>query len=174
MIAALLKWTGLPQWAMELIALGGLWLAFLAWHHSVIDKGIAEQVAADNKASAKLITETTAENTALKLKADTAEHAHDQELADLATYRGSHPEQPVRLCIDSHNSGAIVSHSAGINVSNASLGSAGISVQQVPDGNSSGGSPGAGPDIEPMLGALGAAADKVSAELREFQSRKTP
>lgn len=172
MIAMLLGWTKLPQWAMELIVVGLLGLGFAAYHRAVLDKGIEEQQAADAKASQVLQQKAAQKTAALADQADKAEHAHDDELKELAAYRSSHTAQPVRLCLNSDGGGVGVPQSAGIVVSHAGTGTAGISVQHVSGGNHSGGVGQAGPDISSLLGTLAARADQVSAELREFQARK--
>lgn len=171
MIAALLGWTKLPQWALELIVIaavaGGIWY----WQHHEVDKGIALQKAADDKASAPLIQQAKAETAELRVKATMAEQTHAKEMADLTNLTGSHANQPVRLCIDPHAGGqGVRSASTGVQ-GNKSPSTAAADLQPVPDGNSQSGAGRAGPDIEPMLTALGAAADKVSAELREVQAR---
>lgn len=172
MIAMLFGWTKLPQWAMELILIGLLGLGFAIYHRAVIEKGIAEQVAIDNAATIKLQNDTKVQTAALKAQADTAEHAHDNELSELAAYRSAHPQQPVRLCLDAaHDRGTILPGSTGIDISHEGLGAAGISIQHVPDGDSGIRTGGAGPDIASMLGALAGSADQVSAELREYQAR---
>lgn len=139
---------------------GGLW-----YHHKVLAEGIAEQQAADNKASAALAVTTAAQTAELKAKATMAEQAYDKEIAALSNRPGT---QPVRLCIDTHNSGGVVPKAGGKVAGNVTAGTAAPGVQPVPSGDSSV----AGPDIGGMLSALAAGADQVSATLREYQSRE--
>lgn len=169
-IAKLLSWTGLPQWALELIAVGLVVIALMFYHHHVVNVGVAEQQAADDKASAKLVADAKAKSDVLESKAQTAEHSHDQELADLRAYQLAHASSAVRLC-DAHGSGQGVPQ-AGIKIDSAA-GSAAVSVQPVSPGDSGSGQGAAGVDIGPMLSALAASADTVSADDREAQSRYT-
>jgi hypothetical protein len=177
MIALLLGWTKLPQWAMELIVIGAIAGGGTLWwqHHSrqLIAEGVSKQQAADNAVSQPLIDKAKADTAALQVKALVAEQTHAKEMADLQNLISSRPNQPVRLCLDSnaHGSGASVRPTSTANSGNKNAGTAAAGVQPVSDGNSSSGTGQPGPDIEPMLTALGAAADKVSAELREIQSR---
>lgn len=169
-IAAMLGWTKLPQWALELIVMGviagGIWY----WHHEAIEKGIADQVALDNTAAAKLRAQTAAETANLKAKATMAEQGHAKEIDSLNDYNRAHPIEPVRLC-DAHASSPLVPARGAADPGNAGAGAATPGLQSVPGGDSGSGTGTAGPDISPMLSALGAAADKLSAELREYQSR---
>jgi hypothetical protein len=149
-----------------ILILGGLW-----YHHKLINEGILEQKAADDKVSATLVAKTAVQTAELKAKATMAEQAYDKEQTDNANYRGSHPEQPVRLCVDSHNRSPVVPKASGQVAGNANPSASAVGVQPVPSGDSSGGQGTAGPDIEPMLSALSSAADQVSSTLREYQSR---
>jgi hypothetical protein len=175
MIALLLGWTKLPQWAMELV-FSAVLVAVVAggimyWHHEVLKEGIAEQVAADNKASQIVIEQAKAETAALQKKADTAESDHAKEIADLTAQLNSAVAQPVRLCLNAHPSGGGLPQAGAANPQHASASAPLSAVQQMPEGNTSGGVGVAGPDIGPMLRLLAFQADSVSAELREFQSR---
>lgn len=172
MIAALLSWTKLPQWGMELIMLAAVAGGIFYWQHHEIDKGINEQKAADNAALKPLIQQAKDETAQLKVKADMAEQTHAKEMAALQQYHDDNPNQPVRLCLNTHSgdNGSVRSASAQ-NGGNKTTGVTAAGVQPVHDGDNQSGARGAGPDIEPLLTALGVAADKVSAELREDQSR---
>lgn len=154
-IAKLLGWIGLPQWALELIAVGLIAGGILFSYIHVYEKGKVAEHAAEldkvNKANAVLAARVT-----------TAEHSHDQELSDLQSYRDAHPEQPVRLCLKP----------AAVRTPAAVAGSSGAApgvVQQVPAGDNLDGPGSAGPDISGLLEALAARADQVSAELRTRQ-----
>jgi hypothetical protein len=139
-------------------------------HHHILAEGIAEQRAADAKATAR-ITQATEQKTAeLQARAAMAEKAYDKEQADNAAYRSSHPPEPVRLCLTGHPSSSVVPE-AGAKVSgNADPGASASDLQPMPSGDPSGGAGRAGPDIASLLSALGARADQVSAELREYQA----
>lgn len=160
MIATLLGWIGLPQWALELVALGLVGGSVWLWHHETYESGVAAEVA-------KVQVQTAKDTAALTAKANTAEHAHDQELSTLAAYRDAHPEQPVRLCL-SPNAARVQAAPA------QSFGSGPIAptsgIQPVPEGDS-GVRTGAGPDISGLLEALAARADEVTAQARELQGR---
>jgi hypothetical protein len=161
MIAALLGWTKLPQWAIELIALalaaGGVWL----WHYETYQSGVKAEVAKVEATQAKVTAALTA-------KANTAEHSHDQELNDLRTYRAADPVQPVRLCLPTPG---LQATPAKLD-SGTAVASAGV-VQPVPSGDT-GVRAGAGPDISGLLETLAARADQITAQARELQSRDTP
>lgn len=161
MIAALLGWTKLPQWALEALALalvaGSIWL----WHHETYESGVRAEVARVEADNAK-------ETSALMVRATMAENAYDQELADSLAYRSTHPEQSVRLC----EPAASVQTSPARPISGADPSAPGI-VQQVSPRD-----PGlwsrSGPDISGLLEHLAARADQIVAQARELQSRDMP
>jgi hypothetical protein len=169
MIAALLGWTKLPQWALELIIIaivaGGVWY----WQHERFEAGIAAQVAKDTAQTNKIKLETAAETADLKARATTAEQAYDKEQTDNANYRSQH-SQSVRLCAQP-TVRPIVPATGGINSGNATTGSSSADVSKMSDGNSGSGAGQAGPDIGSLLGLLAAKADNVSGVLREYQAR---
>ena len=171
MIAAVLGWTKLPQWVLELIVLaalgGGIWY----WQHHLIAEGIDQQKAADDAVSKPLIQQAKAETAELRVKATIAEQTHAKEISSLQNLIDSHPNGAVQLCLDTHGSGSSVRASSAANSGASSTGTPAAGIQPMPDGNPPSGEGRAGPNIEPMLTALGAAADRVSAALREFQSR---
>jgi hypothetical protein len=144
---------------------GGLW-----YHHKVYEEGIAKQVAADKVASAKIEAQAVAQTAALQQKADTAEQAHAKEIADLNAQLASAPIEPVRLCV-THYSGGGLPQAGAAPAKPQSASAAPAAVQQMPEGNHSGGGGAAGPDISSMLSLLAFQADSVSSELRELQSR---
>lgn len=149
-----LKWTGLSQGVMELIAVGVL-LSSLGGvavyeHHKIFEEGIHAQQATDAKKAAR---DLAAQQAQTKL----AEQKYAQSKQDLAKYIADNPLQPVRLCLNK-----IVLPAAKGAAPSASAGS----VQQVPAGDSGSGPGAAGPDISAMLNALGAAADRVTNDYR--------
>lgn len=163
MIAALLKWTGLSQWMMELIALGAVAGAVWLWHHETFESGVKTEVAKVEAVNAKVTA-------ALTTKANTAEHSHDDELTALRAFRDSHPvDQPVRLCGDPTPG---VQAPATQPVSSGTVATA-SGVQPVPS-RDSGVRAQPGPDIAGLLEALAARADQVTAQARELQTRDTP
>jgi len=159
-IAKLLGFTGLPQWGLELIAIGLVSGAIGGGLHHIYSNGKKAELAIVTAAAAK-------DHQAQVAKATTAEHTHDTELAELQHFRDTHPEQPVRLCLSPAVRPAAGSSVAGVASGRPSAGS----VQPVPAGNSGGGAGGVGPDIGGMLEALAGAADRVSAERRELKAR---
>src|SRR5271170_7102522 len=94
----------------------------------------------------------------LKAKASMAEQAYDKEHAANVNLPAV---QPVRLCLNANSGPSPSAKKPG----NASASALAASVQPVPSGNT------AGPDIGPILSALAAKADEVSATLREYQAR---
>jgi hypothetical protein len=140
-------------------------------HHKILAEGIAEQKAADDKATAALVAATEKQTAELQAKATQAEQAYDKQQADLANYRSSNPVQPVRLCLDTHSGGSGVPKGSATVAGNASAGTAPGNVLPLPAGDSSGGAGASGPDIGNLLELLSARADQVSAELAEYQAR---
>lgn len=114
---------------------------------------------------AAVAAEAAAQTKAAQAKADAAEHSHDSELAALSAYRDSHPDLPVQLCLDP----SAVPAPRGVRSIHQATGATAGSVQPVPTGNSGGGARTEGPNIFPMLDALAARADEVSAQLRTYQ-----
>jgi hypothetical protein len=165
---ALLSWTKLPQWALELILVaavaGGVWY----WQHHLIAEGIAEQKATDAIERRNLEADTAKLTAELQAKATTAEQAYDKEHAANLELK---PIGSVRLCVATNNSGKILPKTGGTNPGNDSARAATPNVSEVPSGNNSGGPGAAGPDISGMLKIFAARADDVSAVLREFQNR---
>lgn len=152
------------RWIVEAAAAAFLVGLLLLWHHKAYEQGIAAVKAADAKVLAAAVAANTKKEAELQAKADAAHHEHDQELTDLRAYRASHPVH-VRVCLDPRSSGAGVPEAPAPHAGNASAGSGSGNVLPVPAGNS------AGRDLGPLLDALAAAADRLSATLREYQSR---
>jgi len=102
---------------------------------------------------------------AVQKQADEAAKRYEQEIAALGAYRGASDLGPVRVCVN-----RIVRAQPDIANSSESPGAPAAGVQPVPAGDS-GIRPGADtPDIAPLLDALAARADSVSAQLRVYQS----
>ena len=145
LIALALRWTGLPQWALELIVigllLGGIWYWGFHTEHTIVQTRIVKQQVEVEKR----VIET--------------DHSQDQELAALRDYRARHPEQPVRLC----QSASVPS--AAPRPSSTTI----ADVQRVPRPDT-GLRPEPGPDIGELLGLLALRADEVSAGLRRRQA----
>ena len=144
LIALALRWTGLPQWALELnvigALLGGIWYWGFHTEHTIVKERIVKQQVEVEKR----VIET--------------DHSHDEELAVLRAYRDAHPVQPVRLC-----------QSAPVpSAAPRQPGAASGDILTVPSGGA-GVRPEPGPDISRLLEILAGRADEVSAELRRRQ-----
>jgi hypothetical protein len=125
--------------------------------------GAAHEVAALKTSSDKLLAQTAKQTADLQARATMAERTYDKEHALITTQ----PLDSVRLCKPT-NRYILVPKAGAVVAGNASPGAATPGIQQMPAGNYSV----PGPDIGGMLDALGAAADSVSATLREFQGRE--
>lgn len=144
LIALALRWTGLPQWVLELAIIGlllaGIWYWGFHTEHTIVQTRIVKQQVEVEKR----VIET--------------DHSHDQELADLRAYRVSHPEQPVRLCLTPR-----------VPIAPARQPSAATAdIQPVPRPDP-GIRPEQGPDISELLGLFALRADEVAAGLRRRQ-----
>ena len=150
---------------------GGLIILLIVFgiheHHKILAEGIAEQKAADDKATAVLVAASAKQTAELQAKATMAEQAYDKEVNSLTSL----PVPSVRLCIYPHASSGVVSQAGALKPGAQSAGTAAGNIQSVPSGNPGSGSGAAGPDIGGMLSILSLRADEVSAALREFQSR---
>ena len=136
-------------------------------HHKILAEGIAEQKAADDKATAVLVAASAKQTAELQAKATMAEQAYDKEVNSLTSL----PVPSVRLCIYPHAGSGVVSQAGALKSGAQSAGAPTGNIQSVPSGNPGSGSGAAGPDIGGMLSALARAADRSDAALREFQSR---
>jgi len=172
MIAMLLGWTKLPQWALELIVIAAVALAVAAGMHHLIDVGIERQRAADAVATDKLKAATAAKTAELQARATTAEQAYEKEVNDNIAYNSSHPVQPVRLCLAANASGGFMPKAGATHPGDASASTPAANLQPVPAGNSGSGAGAAGPDIAHLLDLLAGKADDISAALREYQNRE--
>ena len=174
LIGLMLGWTGLPQWALELIAVGaiagGAVGAFWIYHHHVYVEGIHAQQVADQRASAKVVAQARAETKAAQAAAGAAHAAYLQEMSHEAIAAARHPLPAVRLCLDAYAGGAGVPEAGTSHPGNAHPGTPGGRVSQVPGADHSV-RPRRGPDISRLLELLAGRADQVSAVLREYQAR---
>lgn len=164
-IAILLKWTGLSQGAMELIAIG-LVVSSVAGvaayeHHKIYTEGVQAEVAKVQKQDAK-------DTAILTQRAEKAETQHAKDESDLAAFRSANPVEPVQLRI--LTPGTRLQTVAAQCVNGTAVAAPG-SVLEVSSGNSVGGSGQAGPDIGGLLETLAARADQVADQARELQSR---
>ena len=142
-------------------------LVGLREHHKILAEGIAQQKAADDKATASLVASNAAKTAELQAKATMAEQAYDKEVNSLTSL----PVPSVRLCIYPHAGSSIVPQAGALKPGAQSAGAAAGNIQSVPSGDSGSGPGVSGPDIGQLLSALSAAADRESAVVREFQSR---
>ncbi len=177
LIGTLLGWTGMPQWALELIAVGavaaGAVGAFWIYHHHVYVEGIHAQQVADQRASAKLVAKARAETKAAEATAQAAHDAYLNEVAHEQVLAARHPLPAVRLCLDAYAGGPSVPEAGAAHPGNANASSAAGGVSQVPGSNHPVRAR-PGPDISGLLELLAARADQVSAVLREYQARNPP
>lgn len=141
LIARVLGWSGLPQWALELIVvgllLGGIWYWGFHTEHTIVKERIVKQQVEVEKR----VIET--------------DHSHDKELSDLRAYRAAHPVHPVRLCLPASVPAAAPRQP----------GAAAADLQPVP-GPDPGIRPEPGPDLSELLGLLALRADEVGASYR--------
>lgn len=175
LIFKLLGWTKLPQWALELLAVGtvalGIWMLHLHTLHVGMAEGIAKQQAADDAASTQLLAQAATE-TAEKLKvAEAASHAHDQELDSLRQFVIDHPLHG-SLCVQpaAHYRGQGVLETGPAHAGDARSSPSARDLLPLSSRDSSVGPPGAADQLG-MLSALAGAADRINATLREFQAR---
>jgi hypothetical protein len=138
-------------------------------HHKILAEGIAEQKAADDKATATLVANAAKQTADLQARATMAEQAYDKEVQSVANQP---PVGAVRLCLDSHRSGGVVSKVGAAQPGASAASAASGDIQPVPSGDTGGGERDEGVDIGPLLAALAAAADQEVAVDREFQSRE--
>ena len=171
LIAKLLGWTKMPQWALELIVIGVIAASIWYWHYSTFESGVAQQVAKDNAASDRVKADAALATQKLQAKADTAEHAHADEIAHLKDLVAGSID-PVRLCVAPHTRSSGVPSAGGQIPGAEASGAATPGVQPVSIGDIGLQQESEGRDIGPMLRAFGAAADSVSADLREYQNRE--
>ena len=151
---------------------GGLIILLIVFgiheHHKILAEGIAEQKAADDKATAVLVAASAKQTAELQAKATMAEQAYDKEVNSLTSL----PVPSVRLCVYPHASGSVVSQTGAAQPGAKSASASSGIVQSVPSGDPGSGGGVAGPDIGAMLSALSRAADRESAVVREFQTRE--
>lgn len=165
LIAVLLKWTGLSQGAMELIAIGVVISGvggFAAYeHHKIFTEGVTAAVAKQKK-------QDDADKAILTTRAKKAEDQHAKDDTELAAFRSANPVEPVQLRILTPGPG--MQTAAAQCVSGGSVATPSV-VLEVPAGDSGGGPGHAGPDIGGLLEALAARADQVNNQARELQGR---
>ena len=151
---------------------GGLIILLIVFgiheHHKILAEGIAEQKAADDKATAVLVAASAKQTAELQAKAAMAEQAYDKEVNSLTSL----PVPSVRLCIYPHASSGVVSQAGALKPGAQSAGTTAGNIQSVPSRDSGSGPGVSGPDIGQLLSALSAAADRESAVVREFQNRE--
>ena len=173
-VGLLLAWTGMPQWALELLAIAlvaaGAVGAFWIYHHHVYVEGIHAQQVADQRASAKVVAQARAETKAAQAQANAAHDAYLQEISHEALTAARHPLPAVRLCLDAYAGGPSVPEAGAAHPGNASGSTPSGRVSQVPGANRPV-RPRTGPDIAGLLELLAGRADQVSAVLREYQAR---
>ena len=142
--------------------------AFTWW--SVHERGVEHKkdVATDNAALAVRHTEVVAQTAQNIAKADAADSGadHDQQIID--AYRAAHPEQPVRLCVSTGNSGQRSAANQTADRGAQGSGPGSTPVREVQNGNAQS----AGPDVGPDLDALVQAAGRLATLYRDEQRRQ--
>lgn len=164
LVALVLKWTGLSQGVMELIAFGAVAASITGVavyeHHKIYTEGVTAARADQKK-------QDDADKAVLEARALTAEKNYADTKTQLDTYRNSNPIGAVRLCVSPPvrhlQTSSVVGISGGTTTSAAN-------VQPLPAGDQGGGGNVAGPDIGPMLDLLAARADEVTAQAVELQA----
>jgi hypothetical protein len=166
MITAALDAITSRKWLMELIVAALVALAVWWFCEHLISVGVQKQKDADAKAYAQLVIAKAKEEGRLQALADKAEHAHDEELTQLRTYRDS---QPLHGSLRIHCP-ASVSSAASTDRGDDEARSAAAAIQSLPAGSTGASGPGSA-DVLHLLDILAGRADTVSATLREYQLR---
>lgn len=172
MIATLLGWTKLPQWALELAVIAALAIGFGLYHHHVLKEGIQAQQEADREASAKVEAKAAAATKAAQEAANRAQESYRAEVTRNAALAAL-PLPAVRLCDDTDNRRPGLPEAGAPHSGDASTSPGAGRVRQVPAGDS-GLRAAEHPDIAGLLGLLAQRADAGSAVIREFQTRVQP
>lgn len=170
-VGKLLGWTGLPQWAVEMIALAIAALIVWGWwvhhNHVLVAQGVSQQQSADNAAKAKLDIETAAKTAALAARVAAAEAQGEKAKYDLDQYRASHPLTADRLCgRTAHDSGGGLPGAAGIHGSGSPAAAPAGGDQPMPAADSPGPA-----DRLRLLDALGALSDGLASQVSGLQAR---
>lgn len=168
LIEALLKWTGLPTWGMEILAIllvaGGAVGSYALWKHHQVDQGIEIQIRKDNQAIEGLKTAAAAKAEQLLHRAQAAEAAYDKE--HLANITLTAITGPLLVCDNPHG------RSPGLSTAALSdPGDAGSSPAPPVGVSVSPGDPAVPLDRRRLLTAFAALFDDQSAVIREYQSR---
>jgi len=158
-MSALLALIPTKDWFYGILIASLLAFGVYERHHLLVE-GQQHELAALQASSDRLEKKTATETAELQAKATMAEQSHDKEILALSNL----PPVSVRVC-KYPNSSAVLSQAGSAKSGADHPGASAGDVQSVPPGNS------IGPDIGPMLSAIGRAADRVSAELREYQNR---
>jgi hypothetical protein len=152
-IGKLLGFIGLPQWALELLALATVGVVVSVGYRHIELKGRAQELAVITAAS-------KIDHNKLQAGVTAAESSRDKTLKDLDSYRADHPDQPVQLCLDP----TVQARTPPSGPNTGGSRSRPSAVQPVPAGDSGGGPRRVGPDIFGMLDALAARADQLNAD----------
>jgi hypothetical protein len=154
------------KWLVELLVVALVAGAVWWFCEHLISVGVQRQKDADAKAYAQLVIDNAKEEGRLQALADKAEHAHDEELTQLRTYRNSQPlHGGLRINCPTSVSSATGSHSGDDEARSAAA-----AIQSLPSGSVSSSGPGSA-DVLHLLDILAGRADTVSATLREYQLR---
>jgi len=171
-IGAFLEFLHTRKWLVELLLVLAMAGAIAWWHHSTLEKGIADgvakQKALDDRASAELhqqVAQLTAQNVALAAAAHAKyEDDHAQTIATAAAPVGTR-----ELCkpAETHDRIIGVSQAGRAQPGDAATAAVTPVVREVPAPDH-----GQSDDRRRLLGALAALADEQSAVIREYQARE--
>jgi hypothetical protein len=171
-IGAFLDFLHARKWLVELLLVVAIIGAVVWWHHSTLEKGIADgvakQKALDDHASAELhaqVAQLTAQNVALAAAAHAKyEDDHAQTIATAVAPVGTR-----ELCkpAEAHDRSVGMSKAGRAQPGNDATAALTPVVREVPAPDH-----GQSDDRRRLLGALAALADEQSAVIREYQARE--
>lgn len=168
-ILNLLKLVPIKDWLY--CALGSAILTgFVAYTMHERHLGAAKVTAAEQAATVKAEQKAAIDTKALQDKADKAQANYESEHTQLLAYLSANPVGPVRLCIPSTKA-ASVPGTAGKDGRSNGTAPPTANILPVPAGDSGVLENASGRDIGPLLDALAAAADEVTAKAKEMQAR---
>lgn len=168
-ILNLLKLVPIKDWLYG-AAIAALLGAFGAYtlHERHVEHAKDMAVAAADLAKAE--KKAAIDTKALQDKADKAQANYESEHSQLLAYLSANPVGPVRLCIPSTKAGSVPGTAGKDGRSNGTAPPA-ANILPVPAGDSGVLENASGRDIGPLLDALAAAADEVTAKAKEMQAR---
>lgn len=153
-------------WAYVIAAVALVALVWAGCQH-LVNVGVAKERAVWQAKYDKAQHDADIETARLQGAADAAEHAHDQELTDLRKYRTDHPLHG-GLC---KPAGVRAAQGSAADESHARASPASGDIQPMSEATTElGRQP--EPDVRGMLDSLAGRCDKISAVVREYQTRQ--